>query len=295
MQTQIPHDVEAFMTAHEYAKAYAALRDYLFAHPEDCDGWARLVGLAVEADACDRCADELRAASRQFSDKADVWIALGDVLSIQQEFEAALSAYQCALDLTPAADARQRSDLLVNLATTHECLDNDAMARKAYQQAVAADPQSEFARDEYMRFLSGGLGDDGQADTLSDDLGDADDIPLRDDDPALFMQICNEHPDYLEALERNEHMTAADGTEFSPRMHVSVHQIIRTQVRNDDPQGVRALFHEFVGIMGNTHTAEHEMGTVICEHLRGVVTATKPFDPARYLCDLRDRLAALKR
>ncbi|WP_147257823.1 DUF1841 family protein [Pseudonocardia hierapolitana] len=102
--------------------------------------------------------------------------------------------------------------------------------------------------------------------------------PSDPDDRGMLIE--GEHPEYHEALAEPESDTV-DGV--SPRLHITVHEIVANQLWDDDPPEVWRSAKRLSATGMDRHDVLHAIGEVLVEHLHGALTGSGPSDPARYV------------
>jgi hypothetical protein len=109
--------------------------------------------------------------------------------------------------------------------------------------------------------------------------------PSDPDDRGMLIE--GEHPEYHEALaEPGSESDTVDGV--SPRLHITVHEIVANQLWDDDPPEVWQAAKRLSATGMDRHDVLHAIGDVLARHLHGAL-AGKPADPARYVEQI-DRL-----
>lgn len=282
MDAEVFNEIQKRAAAGRGADALALASRYATEHPADMEAWNLLPDLAVQCGLSDECIEELKRAAGRFADNPSVWTSLGDALSINEEPEEAIAAYERALEFLPVESRDRRADVYTCIACEYEALGDAESAESFHRKATETAPDNVFSRDELERF---------SLDQDEDEDGGA--FEVRDPgqaDMADMQAIATEHPELSDALARGEHMVDEEGKEFSPMLHVTIHQIIRNQVRQDDPPGIRDIFETLLQCTGDRHAAEHEIGGVLVGHLHVLLHDREAFNAAQYLTDLRIRI-----
>jgi hypothetical protein len=107
--------------------------------------------------------------------------------------------------------------------------------------------------------------------------------PSDPDDRGMLIE--GEHPEYHDAL-------AAPGSEsdpvgeVSPRLHITVHEIVANQLWDDDPPEVWQAAKRLTATGMDRHDVLHAIGEVLVEHLHGALTGSGPSDPAGYVAQI---------
>jgi hypothetical protein len=102
--------------------------------------------------------------------------------------------------------------------------------------------------------------------------------PSDPDDRGMLIE--GEHPEYHEALADPEPDTV-DGV--SPRLHITVHEIVANQLWDDDPPEVWQAAKRLSATGMDRHDVLHAIGEVLVQHLHEALTGSGPSDPARYV------------
>jgi hypothetical protein len=122
-------------------------------------------------------------------------------------------------------------------------------------------------------------------------LGVFDDVDLALLDPAdpdeRSFLIRAEHPELAGALEREEDEVAVDGV--NPRLHLTIHEIIATQLWDNDPPEVWQTAKRLIAADYERHEILHMLGSALTSEIWHVLSERRPDDGDRYL----DALAAL--
>jgi hypothetical protein len=102
--------------------------------------------------------------------------------------------------------------------------------------------------------------------------------PSDPDDRGMLIE--GEHPEYHDALAAPESDPVG---EVSPRLHITVHEIVANQLWDDDPPEVWQAAKRLSATGMDRHDVLHAIGEVLVEHLHGALTGSGPSDPARYV------------
>jgi hypothetical protein len=112
---------------------------------------------------------------------------------------------------------------------------------------------------------------------------DLDRLDASDPDERALL-IKGEHPELHEALDDPDLDTEAAG--FSPRFHLTMHEVIANQLWDNDPpevwQAARRLRDQGV----DRHDILHRLLEVMVTHMHPVMVDKKPFDTDAYRRDL---------
>jgi hypothetical protein len=107
--------------------------------------------------------------------------------------------------------------------------------------------------------------------------------PSDPDDRGMLIE--GEHPEYHDALaEPGSESDPVGGV--SPRLHITVHEIVANQLWDDDPPEVWQAAKRLTATGMGRHDVLHAIGEVLVEHLHGALTGSGPSDPARYVAQI---------
>jgi hypothetical protein len=102
-----------------------------------------------------------------------------------------------------------------------------------------------------------------------------------DDEDDLTLLIEARHPEFGDALQRGEEMIA-DGEPFSPRLHVTMHQIVARQLLADDPPETWQTVQRLADLGYDWHNIMHMIGALVAEDIHRVMAEHKRFDAGDY-------------
>lgn len=120
--------------------------------------------------------------------------------------------------------------------------------------------------------------------------------PRDADERSLLIRLA--HPDFDEAIEEGRDEIVVGGEPINPRMHLIVHEVVATQIIDDDPPEAFATVQRLIGLGRDPHEVLHMLGGAVTAQIWGVLREERPQDPAEYVRALAalpgpwDRLAA---
>ena len=103
--------------------------------------------------------------------------------------------------------------------------------------------------------------------------------PEDEDERTLLLQA--QHLDYAEALEREEEVIVG-GEPMSPRLHVTLHQVVASQLMADDPPETWQTVRRLAGLGYDWHNIMHMISALVAENLHQAMTERQPFDREDY-------------
>jgi hypothetical protein len=95
------------------------------------------------------------------------------------------------------------------------------------------------------------------------------------------------HPEFEGALRNDEEMVA-DGEPFSPRLHITMHQIVANQLLADDPRETWQTVQRLAGLGYDWHNIMHMIAAVVSDDVHRTLTEQRHFDPDDYARRLRE-------
>lgn len=108
--------------------------------------------------------------------------------------------------------------------------------------------------------------------------------PADPDERGLLIK--GEHPELHEALADPDFDTETAG--FSPRFHLTMHEVIANQLWDNDPPEVWQAAQRLRDQGGERHDILHTLLEVMVTHMHPVMVDKKPFDTDAYRQDLND-------
>jgi hypothetical protein len=103
--------------------------------------------------------------------------------------------------------------------------------------------------------------------------------PDDEDDLTFLMEAL--HPEFEDALRDDEEMVV-DGEPFSPRLHVTLHHVVASQLLADEPRETWLTVQRLAGLGYDWHNVIHIVTGVVSDNLYEVMNKRRPFDPAEY-------------
>ena len=91
------------------------------------------------------------------------------------------------------------------------------------------------------------------------------------DENELTFLIEAQHTELEDALRRDEEVIVGGGP-FSPRLHITMHQVVANQLLADDPPGTWQTVQRLAGLGYDWHNVMHMISAVVGEDLHRAVT-----------------------
>lgn len=118
--------------------------------------------------------------------------------------------------------------------------------------------------------------------------------PGDPDDRRLLIEA--EHPELRRALRRGDDEAVVGGRPMNPRLHLTFHEIVATQLWDDDPAETWSTAQRLLAEGHERHEVLHMLGSVVAREVWGTLERREPFDRERYasaLDELPDSYFAL--
>ena len=99
-------------------------------------------------------------------------------------------------------------------------------------------------------------------------------------------QVIAAHPEYHPLLNHPEQLDQdynLDEGNSNPFLHMGLHLALLEQVSNDRPQGIRALYQQFLQHSNDWHQCEHQMMTPLAESIWQAQANNRPPSEQDYL------------
>jgi hypothetical protein len=105
--------------------------------------------------------------------------------------------------------------------------------------------------------------------------------PEDPDQRAILIRLA--HPDLDEAIEAGLEEVDVGGQPMNPRLHLAIHEMVATQVIDDDPPEVFATLQRLVGAGRDQHEALHMLGSAVAAQLWAATHEQRPYDRAEHV------------
>ncbi|MBK1717683.1 hypothetical protein CKO27_08525 [Thiocystis violacea] len=104
---------------------------------------------------------------------------------------------------------------------------------------------------------------------------------------ARIVEIMRQHPEYQAFIEGGEAALERDFLpdrgQANPFLHLGLHLAILEQLSIDQPRGIRQLYQDLIGRIGDPHRLEHAIMDCLMEALWRVQQHQEAFDERAYL------------
>lgn len=117
------------------------------------------------------------------------------------------------------------------------------------------------------------------------DLGHLD----RNNPDERHFLILAEHPELIEAIENDVDEIVLEGVVVSPRLHITMHEVVANQLWDNDPPQAWETAVRLRALGYRRHEILHMLGSVLAEEIWNMTTGRQVFDRTRFV----DALAAL--
>jgi hypothetical protein len=101
------------------------------------------------------------------------------------------------------------------------------------------------------------------------------------DEDELVLLLEAQHAELADALDRGDEVIV-DGEAFSPRPHLTMHQIVASQLLADDPPETWQTVQRLAGMGYDWHNIMHMIARVISDDVYQVLKEGQQIDPAEH-------------
>ena len=101
------------------------------------------------------------------------------------------------------------------------------------------------------------------------------------DEDELVLLLEARHAELADVLDSGE-QTTVDGEPFSPRLHLTMHQIVASQLLADDPPETWQTVQRLAGMGYDWHNVMHMIARVISDDVYQVLKEGQQIDPAEH-------------
>jgi hypothetical protein len=102
-----------------------------------------------------------------------------------------------------------------------------------------------------------------------------------DDEDERGFLIGARHPELADALRSGEEVIAG-GEPFSPRLHVTLHQVVASQLLAGDPPETWQAVQRLAGLGYDWHNVMHMIAAAVSDDLHHMMSERRPFDLGSY-------------
>lgn len=103
-----------------------------------------------------------------------------------------------------------------------------------------------------------------------------------DPDERRFL-ILADHPELAEAIEDEHEEIMVGGESINPRLHITIHEIVASQLWADDPPEVWQTARRLLDAGYERHEILHMIGSALTSEIWTLLHEQKPADTSRYL------------
>jgi Domain of unknown function (DUF1841) len=105
--------------------------------------------------------------------------------------------------------------------------------------------------------------------------------PADEDERALLIRA--EHPELALAIERGDEEIEIDGQAMNPHLHLTIHEIVATQLWQDDPPEVWQTGRRLLDAGYERHEILHMLGSAVATTLWAVLEESRPYASEAYV------------
>jgi hypothetical protein len=103
--------------------------------------------------------------------------------------------------------------------------------------------------------------------------------PADEDERILLLEAF--HPGFEDALRGDEEMVVG-GEPFSPRLHITLHQIVAAQLLVGDPPETWQTVQRLAGLGYDWHNIMHMIARLVSDDIYSAMSEDRRFDPGGY-------------
>ncbi len=120
----------------------------------------------------------------------------------------------------------------------------------------------------------------------SEDLADRD---------ARAVAIRAEHPEFAQALTDGRDHVSVGGSDVNIRLHLAMHEIVASQLADDDPPEVNETAQRLLAAGYDRHEVLHMLAGAMSGQIHAALTAAAPYNHAQHVAALRALPASWER
>ena len=109
--------------------------------------------------------------------------------------------------------------------------------------------------------------------------------PAHEDERTFLIEA--QHPEWEDALRSDEEMTVG-GEPFSPRLHITLHQIVASQLLAADPPETWQTVQRLAVLGYDWHNIMHMIARVVGDDIYQAMSEHRLFDPGDYSMRLNE-------
>ena len=111
-------------------------------------------------------------------------------------------------------------------------------------------------------------------------------LDAADPDERRFL-ILADHPELAEAIEDEQDEIVVGGESINPRLHITIHEIVASQLWADDPPEVWQTAQRLLDAGYERHEILHMLGSALTGEIWTLMHERKSADLSRYVARLR--------
>ena len=108
-----------------------------------------------------------------------------------------------------------------------------------------------------------------------------------EDPDVRAVAIRADHPELDRALREGREAVLVDGEPMNARLHLTIHQVLATQLADDDPPEVYLTACRLLGLGYERHEVLHMLAAPIAEQIHATVQGGEGYDRERHLAALQ--------
>jgi len=105
----------------------------------------------------------------------------------------------------------------------------------------------------------------------------------RNDPDERHFLILAEHPELIEAIENDVDEIVLEGNVMSPRLHITMHEVVANQLWDNDPPEAWETAVRLRELGYSRHEILHMLGSVLADEIWNMTTGHQVFDRTRFV------------
>lgn len=105
--------------------------------------------------------------------------------------------------------------------------------------------------------------------------------PRDPDERAVLIRLA--HPDHDDAIDDGRETIEVDGRETNPRLHLTIHEVVATQIVDDDPPEAFVAAQRLLALGHDHHEVLHMLGFVVSGSIWSVMHDRREYDRAEHV------------
>jgi hypothetical protein len=108
--------------------------------------------------------------------------------------------------------------------------------------------------------------------------------PTDPDERSVLIRLA--HPELDDAIERGEDELVLEGNPMNPRLHLAIHEVVATQIIDDDPPEMFETAKRLIADGRDPHEVLHMLGSAVSAQIWAVTHEQRPYERAEHVAAL---------